>query len=107
MVGNQERISQMRLVCRRRAGAGVVAFSSGYLDTFESEPGTPQTFRTLADGRLELRMCSLSVELRTWICGFGLMPVLAPSTLIEDISSTLRSGSTIPMMEHWASEDWG
>lgn len=74
----------------------VVAFServSGYIRERTWHP--TQTFRTLADGRLELRMrVGLSVELRTWICGFGLdAQVLAPSTLIEDISSTLRAAA--------------
>lgn len=74
----------------------VVGFServSGYIRERTWHP--TQTFRTLSDGRLELRMrVGLSVELRTWICGFGLdAEVLAPTTLIQDIAANLKAAA--------------
>lgn len=71
----------------------VVAFServSGYIRERTWHP--TQTFHTLKDGRLELRMrVGLSVELQTWICGFGSdAQVLAPTSLIERIAEDLR-----------------
>ena len=58
------------------------------------DPNFPtQTFHTLKDGRLELRMrVGLSVELQTWICGFGSdAQVLAPTSLIERVTDDLRA----------------
>jgi proteasome accessory factor B len=74
----------------------VVAFServSAYIRERTWHP--TQTFRTLGDGRLELRMrVGLSVELRTWICGFGIdAQVLAPTTLIGDIAANLKAAA--------------
>jgi len=74
----------------------VVAFServAGYIRERTWHP--TQTFRTLPDGRLELRIrVGLSVELRTWICGFGSdAEVLAPTPLIESIATDLRAAA--------------
>jgi len=76
----------------------IIAFServAGYIRERIWHP--TQTFRTLADGRLELRMrVGLSVELRTWICGFGPhAQVLAPSELMGQISSDLRAAAAL------------
>lgn len=51
-----------------------------------------QTFRTLPDGRLELRMrVAATVELRTWVQGFGAdVQVLAPPSLVARVRDTLR-----------------
>jgi proteasome accessory factor B len=51
-----------------------------------------QTFRTLSDGRLELRMhIAVTIELQTWIQGFGPDAVaLAPAALVERVSKSLR-----------------
>ena len=51
-----------------------------------------QTWRTLPDGRLELRLrLAVTVELRTWIQGFAReAEVLAPSSLRRQIGEDLR-----------------
>ncbi len=51
-----------------------------------------QTFRTLPDGRLELRIrVAITIELETWICGFGAnAEVLGPPALVQRIGDTLR-----------------
>jgi proteasome accessory factor B len=51
-----------------------------------------QTFRTLPDGRLELRMqVGVTVELETWIRGFGAdMQVISPPPLVQRIGESLR-----------------
>ena len=69
-----------------------VAFServAGYIRERTWHP--TQRFRTLPDGRLELRLrvCP-SVELRTWIQGFGEdAEVLEPPALVEAVGSSL------------------
>lgn len=52
-----------------------------------------QTYRTLPDGRLELRMnVALTVELDTWLLGFGpSAQVLEPQELVERVQSALRA----------------
>ena len=52
-----------------------------------------QTLRTLPDGRLELRLnVGLSIELKTWIMGFGRsVEVLGPSSLVDDIVADLTA----------------
>ncbi|MEQ1568551.1 MAG: WYL domain-containing protein [Myxococcota bacterium] len=52
-----------------------------------------QIFRTLPDGRLELRMqVAATVELQTWIQGFGAeAEVLAPATLRASVATSLRA----------------
>lgn len=54
-----------------------------------------QTFRTLPDGRLELRLnVALTVELQTWIRGFGHeAEVLGPPALIDMIGLQLRAAA--------------
>jgi predicted DNA-binding transcriptional regulator YafY len=54
-----------------------------------------QTFRTLPDGRLELRMyVALTVELDTWIRGFGPdCQVLGPPALVERVAASLRAAA--------------
>lgn len=54
-----------------------------------------QSFRTLPDGRLELRMyVAETVELRTFVLGFGAqVEVLEPPTLRTDIGATVRAAS--------------
>ena len=56
-----------------------------------------QTFRTLPDGRLELRMqVATTVELETWIRGFGARAqVLAPAHLVDRIGATLRAAAAL------------
>lgn len=51
-----------------------------------------QTFRTLPDGRLLIRMrVAVTVELRQWILGFGdLAQVISPDSLATDIGSRLQ-----------------
>lgn len=51
-----------------------------------------QTFRTLPDGRLELRMVvATTVELESWILGFGPdAQVLEPASLVERIADLLK-----------------
>lgn len=52
-----------------------------------------QTFRTLPDGRLELKMAvAVTVELQTWIQGFGAeAEVLAPAALRSSVADALRA----------------
>jgi predicted DNA-binding transcriptional regulator YafY len=54
-----------------------------------------QTFRTLPDGRLELRMLvTTSVELTTWILGFGPdAEVLGPARLRDQVAKQLREAA--------------
>ncbi len=54
-----------------------------------------QTFRTLPDGRLELRIqVAVTVELEQWLRGFGAeAQVLAPPRLVERIGASLRAAS--------------
>jgi predicted DNA-binding transcriptional regulator YafY len=54
-----------------------------------------QTFRTLSDGRLELRMAvAVTVELQTWIQGFGAdAEVLAPAPLRRNVGRALRAAA--------------
>lgn len=54
-----------------------------------------QVYRTLADGRLELRMhVACTVELETWILGFGsAAQVLEPAALVDRIRSALRDAA--------------
>jgi proteasome accessory factor B len=54
-----------------------------------------QTFRTLADGRLELRMqVAATVELQTWVQGFGAdAEVLSPPALRASVASSLRAAA--------------
>ena len=51
-----------------------------------------QTYRTLPDGRLELTMnVANTVELRTWILGFGRdVEVMEPTGLRDEIAHTIR-----------------
>lgn len=55
-----------------------------------------QTFRTLPDGRLELRMqVAATVELQTWIRGFGAdAEVLGPPALREAVARSLREAAS-------------
>ncbi|MCA9493340.1 MAG: WYL domain-containing protein [Myxococcales bacterium] len=54
-----------------------------------------QTFGTLPDGRLALRMhVAATVELRSWLLGFGAdAEVLAPATLRRDVAQALREAT--------------
>ncbi|MEZ4235341.1 MAG: WYL domain-containing transcriptional regulator [Myxococcota bacterium] len=54
-----------------------------------------QTFRTLPDGRLELRMSvAVTVELQTWIQGFGAdAEVLAPPALRRSVGKALTAAA--------------
>jgi predicted DNA-binding transcriptional regulator YafY len=54
-----------------------------------------QTFRTLPDGRLELRMqVAVTVELQAWVLGFGAdVEVHGPNTLRSMVSTALRQAS--------------
>jgi len=54
-----------------------------------------QTFRTLPDGRLELRLqVAITVELETWIRGFGPeCQVLGPPALVDRIAASLRAAA--------------
>lgn len=54
-----------------------------------------QTFRTLPDGRLEMRLSvAVTVELETWIRGFGAeAEVLSPPALVERIGASLRAAA--------------
>jgi len=56
-----------------------------------------QTFRTLADGRLELRMLvAPTIELQSWIQGFGRdAEVLAPVALRTRVAATLRAAADL------------
>lgn len=51
-----------------------------------------QVYRTLPDGRLELRMnVALTIELETWILGFGrFAQVLEPPELVDRVTGALR-----------------
>lgn len=51
-----------------------------------------QTFRTLTDGRLELKMAvAVTVELQSWVQGFGAdAEVLAPTALRTSVAESLR-----------------
>ena len=76
----------------------VLAFSEGVMGYIRERTWHPtQTFRILSDGRLELHIrVSLSVELVTWICGFGAdVQVLEPSTLIERVGGSLRAAAAL------------
>lgn len=55
-----------------------------------------QTFRTLPDGRLELRMqVAATVELQTWVQGFGAdAEVLAPARLRSSVAKALRDAAS-------------
>lgn len=54
-----------------------------------------QTYRTLRDGRLELRLrVAVTVELRTWILSFGEeCEVLGPPVLVDAIGRSLRAAA--------------
>jgi len=54
-----------------------------------------QTFRTLPDGRLELRMqVAVTVELQSWVLGFGAdAEVQGPSSLRTMVATALRQAS--------------
>jgi proteasome accessory factor B len=54
-----------------------------------------QTFRTLPDGQLELRMSvAVTVELRTWVQGFGPdAVVVSPPQLVEQVSQALHAAA--------------
>jgi predicted DNA-binding transcriptional regulator YafY len=54
-----------------------------------------QTFRTLPDGRLELRMqVAATVELQTWIQGFGAeAEVLSPPSLRQAVATSLQAAA--------------
>ncbi|MEQ1508546.1 MAG: WYL domain-containing protein [Myxococcota bacterium] len=54
-----------------------------------------QTFRTLPDGRIELRMqVAATVELQTWIQGFGAdAEVLSPPALRKSVADALRAAA--------------
>jgi proteasome accessory factor B len=76
----------------------VLAFSEKVMGYIRERTWHPtQTFRTLPDGRLELHIrVSLSVELVTWICGFGAeVQVLEPSALIERVSGSLQAAAAL------------
>jgi proteasome accessory factor B len=71
----------------------VLAFGdavSGYIRERTWHP--TQTFRTLPDGRLEMRMSvAATVELETWILGFGAdVQVLGPKALAQRIGQVLK-----------------
>lgn len=54
-----------------------------------------QTFRNLAEGRLELRLqVAITVELETWVRGFGHEArVLAPARLADRVAASLRQAA--------------
>jgi proteasome accessory factor B len=54
-----------------------------------------QTFRTLPDGRLELRMSvAATVELEAWVLGFGSdAEVLSPPSLRRTVAASLRAAA--------------
>lgn len=73
-----------------------VAFSEDVASYIRERTWHPtQTFRTRPDGRLELRMLvALSVELDTWIRGFGPdAQVIGPPVLVERIAASLRAAA--------------
>jgi predicted DNA-binding transcriptional regulator YafY len=73
-----------------------IAFSERVISYIRERTWHPtQTFRTLPDGRLELRMhVANTVELQTWIQGFGAdAEVLAPTVLRERIGESLRAAA--------------
>lgn len=71
-----------------------IAFTEGVAAYIRERTWHPtQSFRTLPDGRLELRMrVAISVEVQTWIQGFGRdAEVMAPRSLRERVASSLRA----------------
>jgi predicted DNA-binding transcriptional regulator YafY len=73
-----------------------VAFSERVISYIRERTWHPtQTFRTLPDGRLELRMTvANTVELQTWVQGFGAdAEVLAPAALREQVGRSLRAAA--------------
>ncbi len=66
---------------------------SGYIRERTWHPS--QTFRTLPDGRLELRLrVAVTVELETWIRGFGdEAQVLGPQLLVDRVATSLRKAA--------------
>jgi proteasome accessory factor B len=70
-----------------------IAFTDGVSAYIRERTWHPtQTFRTLSDGRLELRMqVAITVEVQTWIQGFGRdAEVIAPRTLRDAVGTALR-----------------
>ena len=73
-----------------------IAFSERVISYIRERTWHPtQTFRTLPDGRLELRMhVATTVELQTWIQGFGAdAEVLLPANLRDLIGRSLRQAA--------------
>ena len=73
-----------------------IAFSEKVISYIRERTWHPtQTFRTLPDGRLELRMTvATTVELQTWVQGFGAeAEVLAPPSLRERVGRSLRAAA--------------
>ena len=73
-----------------------IAFTERVISYIRERTWHPtQTFRTLPDGRLELRMTvATTVELQTWIQGFGAdAEVLSPASLRERIGRSLRAAA--------------
>lgn len=74
----------------------VLAFSESVAAYIRERTWHPtQTFRSLPDGRLELRMrVAHTVELRTWVLGFGRdVEALEPATLVEQVAASLRDAA--------------
>ena len=75
----------------------VIAFSQRVTAYVRERTWHPtQTYRTLPDGRLELRMqVANTIELATWILGFGAdAEVLEPTELREQIGLRLRTAAS-------------
>jgi proteasome accessory factor B len=73
-----------------------IAFSESVISYIRERTWHPtQTFRTLPDGRLELRMTvATTVELRTWIQGFGAdAEVLGPPALRDHVGRSLHAAA--------------
>ena len=73
-----------------------IAFSERVISYIRERTWHPtQTFRTLPDGRLELRMLvATTVELETWIQGFGAdAEVLLPLSLRDAVGRSLRAAA--------------
>lgn len=74
----------------------VIAFADAISTLVRERTWHPtQTFRTLPDGRLELRLrVAVTVELETWIRGFGVdAMVLAPPELVQRVGASLRAAA--------------
>jgi len=73
-----------------------IAFAERVISYIRERTWHPtQTFRTLPDGRLELRMTvATTVELQTWVQGFGAdAEVVAPASLRDRVGKSLHEAA--------------